>query len=100
MENTNKLNQIFETIAWGAFFVLWGFTLLFPSLPNAIGTIGIGLILIGMNIARSRNGLPVSVFTTTLGILAVLLGVLSWFDRTLIFHSNTVFRDPADRVWG
>jgi hypothetical protein len=76
MENAKKLNQIFETISWGAFFVLWGFTLLFPSLPNAIGTIGIGLILISMNIARSRNGLPVSVFTMTLGILAVLLGSL------------------------
>ena len=76
MENAKKLNQIFETISWGAFFVLWGFTLLFPSLPNAIGTIGIGLILISMNIARSRNGLPVSIFSTTLGILALLLGCL------------------------
>ena len=76
MENANKLNQIFEAISWGAFFVLWGITILFTSLPNAIGTMGIGLILISLNIARSRNGLPVSVFSTTLGILALLLGGL------------------------
>lgn len=76
METTNKLNQNFETISWGAFFVLWGITLLFTSLPNAIGTMGIGLILISLNVARARNGLPASVFSTTLGILALILGGL------------------------
>jgi hypothetical protein len=76
MENTNKLNQNFEIISWGAFFVLWGITLLFTSLPNGIGTMGIGVILISLNISRTRNGIPASIFSTTLGIVALLLGAL------------------------
>jgi hypothetical protein len=76
MENTSKLNQNFETIAWGTFFVMWGIIELFTSLPDGIGMVGIGLIFLGLNVARTRNGLPVSGFSTTLGVLAVLLGGL------------------------
>jgi len=76
MENTQKLNPNFETIAWGAFFILWGITEMFKSLPDGTGAVGIGIILIGLNLARSWNGQPTSGFTTTLGILALLLGGL------------------------
>ena len=53
MENTRKFTFNLEAIAWGALFILWGFTELFPSLPKGTGAIGIGLILIGLNAARS-----------------------------------------------
>jgi hypothetical protein len=76
MENTRKLNFDLEAIAWGAFFILWGVTEMFTSLPDGIGAIGIGLILIGLNAARSWTGRPTSSFTTTFGILALLLGGL------------------------
>jgi hypothetical protein len=76
MENTWKLNHDFETIAWGAFFVLWGITEMVTSLPDGMGTVGIGLILIALNVARSWKGLPISGFSTTLGILALVLGGL------------------------
>jgi hypothetical protein len=76
MENTRTSNINFETIAWGAFFILWGFTALFTSLPDGIGAIGIGLIMIGLNIARSLTGRPTSGFTTTFGLLFLLLGGL------------------------
>ena len=76
MENTRKLTFNFETIAWGAFFILWGITEMFKSLPDGTGAIGIGLILIGLNAARSWTGRPTSGFTTTFGILALLLGGL------------------------
>jgi len=74
MENVQKLNRKFEVIAWGAFFIWWGVTELVPSLPNGTGAIGIGLILLGLNAARSLNGIAASGFTTALGILALLLG--------------------------
>jgi hypothetical protein len=77
------LNRRLEAIGWGAFFVWWGVTELFPSLPEGIGAIGIGLILFGLNIARSRNGLPTSGFTTTLGILALVLGGLQLVQMVL-----------------
>jgi hypothetical protein len=76
MENTRKSNLDFETIAWGALFILWGITEMFTSLPAGTGAIGIGLIMIGLNVARSLTGQPTSGFTTTLGILALLLGGL------------------------
>jgi hypothetical protein len=76
MENTRKFTFNLEAIAWGAFFILWGLTELFPSLPKGIGAIGIGLILLGLNAARSWTGRPTSGFTTTFGILALLLGGL------------------------
>jgi hypothetical protein len=76
MSNREKLNHRFEVIAWGAFFIWWGITELFPSLPEGIGAVGIGLILLGLNMARSLNGIAASGFTTTLGILALVLGGL------------------------
>jgi hypothetical protein len=76
MENTSRLNHDIETIAWGAFFILWGITEMFKSLPDGTGAIGIGLILIGLNVARSWTRRPTSGLTTTFGILALLLGGL------------------------
>lgn len=74
MNNEQKLSHRFEVIAWGAFFIWWGVTELFPSLPEGMGAVGIGLILLGLNMARSLNGIPASGFTTTLGVLALVLG--------------------------
>ena len=76
MDNTRTLNRSFETIAWGAFFIWWGITELFKFLPDGAGALGLGLILLGLNAARSLNGVPTSGFTTTLGILALVLGGL------------------------
>jgi hypothetical protein len=76
MENTRKLNPDLGTIAWGALFILWGIIEMIPSLPEGTGAIGTGSILVGLNLARLWNGQPTSGFTTTLGILAFLLGAL------------------------
>jgi hypothetical protein len=83
MNNLQSLNRRLETIAWGAFFVWWGITELFPSLPGGIGAVGIGLILLGLNAARSMNGIAASGFTTVLGILALILGALE-FSRSIL----------------
>jgi hypothetical protein len=83
MENVRTVNRNFETVAWGLFFVWWGITELFPFLPHGLGAIGIGLILLGLNAARSRNGIPASGFTTTLGILALVLGGLELASSVL-----------------
>lgn len=76
MNNTQTMNRNFEAIAWGALFIWWGITELFSSLPDGVGAIGIGLILIGVNITRSLNGIPTSSLSTTLGILALVWGGL------------------------
>lgn len=76
MNNTQTLNRNYDAIAWGAIFIWWGVTELFQFLPDGSGAIGIGLILLGVNAARSRNGVPTSKFSTTLGILALVWGGL------------------------
>jgi len=76
MENTRKSNLDFGTIAWGAIFILWGITEMFTSLPDGTGALGIGVILLGLNLARSLKGLPTSGFSTTVGILALVWGGL------------------------
>jgi hypothetical protein len=76
MNNTQTLNRNFEAIAWGALFIWWGITELFTSLPDGTGAIGIGLILIAINVARLLNGIPASGFSTTVGILALVWGGL------------------------
>lgn len=86
MENTFKSNPDFGTIAWGAIFILWGIIQMLPSLPDGTGAVGIGIILIVLNLARSWKGQPTSGFTTTLGVLALLLGALE-FARPLLHLS-------------
>ena len=76
MENTRKFTFDLETIAWGALFILWGILEMFKFLPDGTGALGIGLILIGLNIARAMTQQPISSFTTTIGILALLAGGL------------------------
>jgi len=76
MENIRTLNRNLEAMAWGALFIWWGITELFPFLPHGVGAIGIGLILLGLNAARSLNGVRASGFSITLGILALVWGGL------------------------
>ncbi len=76
MNQSPTLRRNLDTIAWGAVFVWWGIIELFASLPEGVGAIGIGLILIGLNLARSMNSIPVSGFTTVLGVLALVWGGL------------------------
>lgn len=76
MDKPQTMNQNFKAIAWGALFIWWGITEMITSLPDGTGAIGMGLILVGVNIARSLNGLPANRFSTTLGILALVWGGL------------------------
>jgi len=76
MNTTHTLNRNFEAIAWGALFIWWGITALVPSLPDGTTAIGIGLILIVVNVARRLSNVPISSFSTTIGILALIWGVL------------------------
>jgi hypothetical protein len=83
MDNVRTLNRNLETVAWGAFFIWWGITELFNFLPHGAGAIGIGLIFLGLNGARSLNGIPTSGFSTTLGVLALVLGGLELASSTM-----------------
>ena len=74
MNTTLSIKRNFEAVGWGALFIWWGITVLIPSLPIGTTAFGTGLILIAVNIARRLNGIPVSNFSATIGILALLWG--------------------------
>ncbi len=76
MANIQTINRSYEALAWGAIFVWWGLTDMFNFLPDGTGALGLGLILLGVNAVRSLNGIPVSGFSITLGILALVWGGL------------------------
>jgi hypothetical protein len=82
--HTSQLSERdYSAIAWGALFVWWGLTVLLPGLPDGAGALGVGLILLGVNAARALNRLPVPGLTTTLGILALVLGGLELANAAL-----------------
>lgn len=72
------LNKRLETIAWGCFLVLLGGFMFVPEeiIKGGWWSIGVGLIMLGLNAARYFNGLRMSGFTTFLGIISVIGGVL------------------------
>ena len=76
MNTTQKINRNFDAIGWGALFIWWGISVLVTSLPVGTVALGTGVILIGVNVARKLSGVPMSRFSTTVGILALVWGVL------------------------
>ena len=71
------LNKRLETTAWGLFLVMLGVTLFFKDLlPDGLTSIGVGLIMLGLNAARYFNKIRMSGFTTVLGVLSVIGGVV------------------------
>jgi hypothetical protein len=71
------LNKRLEDISWGVFLIMIGGIWLVPTerVPEGTWLIGLGLIWLGLNLARYANGIRISGFTLVLGTLAVLSGI-------------------------
>ena len=76
MKDRKTLDKRYEVIAWGAGFMWVGILGFVPGEQNGIGVLGIGLILLGLNLARSLSKIPTNGFTTVLGILTSGLGLV------------------------
>lgn len=76
MNTTQSTHRNLEVIGWGLLFIWWGITELFGFLPEGTGLIGVGLILLGLNAIRLLQGIPISGFSTVIGILALVWGCL------------------------
>ena len=80
VQNPEKaaLNKRFESVAWGLFFIMLGGFMLIPetTISKGFWSLGLGLILLGLNAARYFNGIRMSGFTTFLGILSLLGGII------------------------
>jgi hypothetical protein len=76
------INKRLESMAWGLFLVMAGGFMLVPDevIPKGLWSIGVGLIFLGLNYARYRNNIRMSGFTTVLGILSVVGGIVQWIS--------------------
>jgi len=77
MAQNEKVNKTIENIAWGLFLVMIGGLWLAPEgiVPEGTWLIGVGLIMIGLNVARHFNGIKTSTFTLFLGTFALVIGL-------------------------
>ncbi len=79
MDSSETERSRFESLAWGLLFIWlgawWGF-LEGNVLPDGTGALGVGLILVGLNLARWLKGVEISILSSAFGMLFVLLGVL------------------------
>lgn len=77
------LNKRLETIFWGLFLIMLGGWAFIPkaTIPSGLWSIGVGLLLLGLNVARYFNHIRMSGFTTVLGILAVVGGISEMFFK-------------------
>jgi hypothetical protein len=77
------LNKRLEGAAWGLFLIMLGGFALVPdeTIPKGAWSIGVGLIMLGLNAARYYYKIRMSGFTTVLGAISVLGGIaelLGW----------------------
>ena len=67
------------TVAWGLFFILIGGAWMYGEAygvdTGTIIAIGVGLILVGLNVARKVIGAHMGKFSLGVGILALLIGL-------------------------
>jgi hypothetical protein len=71
-------NKRFEMIAWGLFLVMLGGFMYVPqtTISKGIWSIGVGVIMLGLNAVRYAYKIRMSGFTTFLGILSLVAGIL------------------------
>ena len=94
MDNIQILNRKYETTAWGLLALLWGITILFDFIPFGVGVLGTGLIVLGVNVARSLNDLPTKNDNTVFGIL-----MLAWGGLELARPILRILFESADLDW-
>lgn len=71
-------------IGFALLIVMIGGLLLIPkgTLPETTWLVGVGLIMIGCNVARRLKGIGLCQCTTVLGILLLIAGILGLFGIT------------------
>ena len=79
MDANETANSRFASLAWGLLFIWlgawWGF-LEGNVLPDGTGALGVGVILVSLNLARWIKGIDISILSSAFGLLFVILGSL------------------------
>jgi hypothetical protein len=88
MDSNETTDYRIETFAWGLLFIwlgAWWGILEDRFLPNGAGAVGVGLILLSINLARWTKGIQISTLSSTFGALFLILGSLKLANAILNF---------------
>ena len=85
MNAKEDLERRIDEIGWGLFLAVMGGLLLVPAetLPRGLWILAVGLILVGVNVARYLNQIRINWFITVLGLFALAAGVSAFFGVQL-----------------
>jgi hypothetical protein len=72
--DTNNLAHRLDVLGWGIFFLMTGVLMLFPSLPEGIWLVGLGVLLLSLAAVRVALGLAIEWFGVILGAGALIAG--------------------------
>lgn len=72
-----RTSERMDEVGWALLFLMSGAILVVPGLPHpwAAWFIGVGAILVGLNLVRYTSGLRVHVLTSGCGAIAMAAGV-------------------------
>ena len=77
MSEKSQTNKVLDAIAWGAFIVLlgvgWIASAYYQMDTGIYIALGVGLILIALNLSRRAMGITISKFSLFIGLLALAL---------------------------
>ena len=72
-------NRTLDSLSWGLFIILigvgWYVGAAYEIDTGAYIAVGVGLILLGLNLARNQIGIKISKFSLFVGIVALAIGV-------------------------
>ncbi len=74
MKDVERRSGLYEALGWGALFLWLGIASLVPGLPTGMDWLGVGAILLTLNVARRLSGIAVNRFTVVLGAIATAGG--------------------------
>jgi hypothetical protein len=79
------LNRRIESASWALFLIFVGLMLLIDEarVPKGAWMIGIGGILLALNVMRVIQTLPLSSFSTGVGVFLVILGTADYASYSL-----------------
>ncbi len=75
MNEIKVLVNRYSTIAWGILFLYLGVLMAIPGDQSGIFMLGMGIIFLGLNVARRMSNIPLNAFSMILGFLALGVGI-------------------------
>jgi uncharacterized membrane protein len=87
MTEKSPTNKSLDALAWGLFIVLigvgWYVGSAYKMDTGPYIALGVGLILVGLNLTRMQMGIKISKFSLFVGLVALAIGVAGIFGYAL-----------------